>query len=795
MDKLEPLAETGVRAKEPPLRILIIVNLPWDPRLGAVHVWAELAEQWKKDGHVVEKFCLSDAYPKRTNSRGLAALRQAWFPYRAARFVRQNAQRFDVIDCLIGTLPFSRKKLRFAGLLVARSVGLYRSYEHFIRRIRERWPDQPRGKVLGRVFYRFTEGLLRRNSNRAIRYCDLINVPNKDEIQFLQEARTRDKPAIIQPYGLSDRVRSSFSSAMGSPGERLRKKEICFIGMWSLRKGSRDWPTLIQHIRREIPEARFRLLGTMTDEATVLKDLRLANAEGVRCVPTYEPAELPELLSSCAVGLFPSYIEGFGIAVLEQLAAGIPTVAYDVPGPRQILETDRAGFLVPPGDVRAMAERAIKILRMPPDDYARLSDQSRAMAQPFQWEQIAAGTIRQYREALASSRRIIFMQPFGVASITGGGRILRSLLRDAPMPSFSICTSPAAPKETYPNDIHLPVRPSFGRIERTRFTTLPHSLAPLFSRRFFRRLETTCRAARARAIHAIAHGGIDFFHGYRLSRKLRIPFFLQVHDDVIYTGAGLAPRESIARCLGEAWRGAEARFVISNELGREYNERYGEREFLVVTDGLDRVAPEARPATKQLRVYFMGLFHLVYERNLESLVKALELLPPDVDGGRPRSMTLRCGGLRPGPLKNERLVRVLPYGTEADVERDFLSADLLYLPLPFGEEYRAFGAYSLSTKMVTYLGSGIPILYHGPPGTAAYNLLCQNRAAIFATSLDPGEIAAALTRFLQDNAGPVVAANAISLARQDFLRREKHDKFWQRILECLHPAAARKVDQ
>jgi glycosyltransferase involved in cell wall biosynthesis len=795
LDKPEPLAGTVVRTKEPPLRILIIINLPWDPRLGAVHVWAELAEQWKTEGHIVEKFCLSDAYPRLTSSRGLGALRQAWFPYRAGRFVRQNAHRFDVIDCLIGTLPFSRKKLGFRGLLVARSVGLYRSYEHFIRRIRERWPDQPRGKILGRVFYRFTEGLLRRNSNLAIRSCDLINVPNEDEIQFLQEAGTQDKPAIVQPYGLSDRARSAFDRSMESPEERLRRKEICFIGMWSLRKGSRDWPALIEQIRREIPDARFQLLGTMTDEATVLNDLRLASADGVRCVPTYEPAELPGLLSSCAVGLFPSYIEGFGIAVLEQLASGIPTICYDVPGPRQILETDRADFLVPPGDVRAMADRAVKILKMQPGDYARLSDQSRAKAQPFRWEHIAADTIRQYRQALASSQRIVFMQPFGMASITGGGRVLRSLLRDAPVPSLSICTSPAAPKEKYPGEIHLPVRPSFGRIEHTRLTALPHSLAPLFSRRFFRKLETTCRAAQACAIHAIAHGGIDFFHGYRLSRKLRLPFFLQVHDDVIYTGAGKAPRERMSRCLAEAWRGAEARFVISHELGREYNERYGEREFLVVTDGLDRVAPEARPATGQLRVYFMGLFHLVYERNLESVMKALELVPPDADGGQPRSMTLRCGGLRPALLKNERLIRLLPYGTELDVERDFSSADLLYLPLPFGEEYRAFGAYSLSTKMVSYLGSGIPILYHGPPGTAAYNLLCQNRAAIFATSLDAGEVAAVLAGFLRDHSGPVVAANALSLVRRDFLRREKHDKFWQRVLECLHPGATRKADQ
>ena len=116
---------------EKPLRILAIVNLPWDARLGAARVWIELREEWRKAGHVVEKFCLTDAFPKSTRSRALSALRQAIFPSRAAKFVRQNAGRFDVIDCLIGTLPFSKESLGFHGLIVARSVGLHRPYERF----------------------------------------------------------------------------------------------------------------------------------------------------------------------------------------------------------------------------------------------------------------------------------------------------------------------------------------------------------------------------------------------------------------------------------------------------------------------------------------------------------------------------------------------------------------------------------------------------------------------------------------------------------------------------------------
>jgi hypothetical protein len=313
-------------------------------------------------------------------------------------------------------------------------------------------------------------------------------------------------------------------------------------------------------------------------------------------------------------------------------------------------------------------------------------------------------------------------------------------------------------------------------------------MAPLFRRRFVKKLEATCRQAHARALHAIAHGGVDFHHAYLLSKKLCVPFFLQVHDDVVYTAVGRAPQRDISRCLAEAWLGADVRFVISNELGQEYNKRYGAREFVVVTDGLDRVADAARSAPKQLRVYFMGLFHLVYERNLQAFIEALELLSAKVDVSLTRSMTLRCGSIRPALRKQSRLVHVLPFGSETDVQADFGSADWLYLPLPFSEEHRAFGAYSLSTKMVTYLGSGIPILYHGPAGTAAHNLLSKHRAAALITSLDPKEIAHTLAQLLQDNGSAALAANALSLARLNFLRSEQHERFWDPIVNCLDHA-------
>jgi glycosyltransferase involved in cell wall biosynthesis len=770
-----------------PLCILAIVNLPWDPRLGAARVWIELTEEWRRAGHVVEKFCLTDAFPRPISSRGLSALRQAMFPYRAAAYMRRNAHRFDIIDCLIGTLPFSKISLGFQGLLVARSVGLHRLYDRFHRLSRERWPDQPKGRFLGRLFYKLRARQMEKSADETIRCCDLLNLPNESELHELEENVRLQRRAIIQPYGLSDRHRQALQEAAASAESRLEQERICFVGMWSLRKGARDWPEIIRRIWQNMPAAQITFLGTMFNEKEVFAELGLPHSDRLRCVPTYDPSELPGLLAGCAVGLFPSYIEGFGLAVLEQLAAGIPTVAYDVPGPRQILEPQHDMLLTPEGDAAAMAERATEILKMSPRDFAELSAHCVTIAGRYRWSEIAEETLRRYREELERlSQRMVFTHPFPLAAAGGGPRILRSLLKDAPVPTVCICTAPASPPAHYlDSELHIAIRPNLGRIERTRFNIVAHAIAPLFRRGFAKRLEKTCVSTRARAIHSVAHGGLDFYYAYLLSKRLKIPFFLQVHDDLAYTGVGRVPTHLLSRCLTEAWRGAQARFVISNELGAEYAKRYGEGEFITVTDGLDAVSATARTELKQLRIYFMGLFHVGYEQNLEALIKALDLLPNECPAARHRSITLRCDYIRPVVLRQSPLLRVLPFGSEADIQADLAKVDCLYLPLHFAEADRPFGSYSLSTKMVTYLGSGIPILYHGPAGTAAYNMLKKHRAAALATSLDPSVVAGVLVDLLKSHVTSEISENALGLARSAFLRSEQHAKFWQQIVPYL----------
>lgn len=752
----------------------------------------ELAEQWRAQGNLVERFTFSDVYPNGAGSSAKFLLRQFIFAYKAAAFIRRNAHRFDIIDALIGDLPCPKATLRFSGLLVARSVGLHRFYDEFERSIGQRWPGRPRGRWRGRLFYELVRRCRTLACEKALDYADLVNVPNAAEARCLEMQRAPDS-IIVQPYGLTTDRRNALRKAAAPSHIRLRERRVCFIGMWGARKGAYDWSAIIELIRARVPEARFFFLGTMAEGERIKESLGV-NCDGVDLISDYAPDELPALLANCTVGAFPSYVEGFGLAVLEQLAAGIPMVAFDVSGPRDIMLERLKEFLVPAGDLSEFARAVINILLLDVPSYCRLAERSVEAVAAYSWQGIARDTARDYRAALDKRRAssLVFVQPFGITAAGGGARILRALLQDPPVPSTIISTSPTAPDiPLAANQFHVPRRPSFGRLERSRWHVLPERVTPLFRKIFRRRLRDILIRCGATGVHAIPHSALDFYDSYLIASELGLPYFLQVHDDLLYTAKGRVPASAITSALGAAWRGAQLRFVISRQMGEEYSRRYGPREFITITDGVERVAARAtEPTPARLRVYFMGLFHIVYEQNLRALVAALARVSAETPTAE-ISITLRCGQLNAPDLREAKNLRILPFGSEGDVERDMREADLLYLPLPFGGEFEQFVRFSLSTKLVTYVGSGIPILYHGPHNAAVCKLLEENDAALLYTSLEVDSLARLLTQLNNDPAlGQQKASNAWTLARANFLLSDQRRKFWSAIGQYTHGTPA-----
>ncbi|PEN12819.1 hypothetical protein CRI94_12500 [Longibacter salinarum] len=379
---------------------------------------------------------------------------------------------------------------------------------------------------------------------------------------------------------------------------------------------------------------------------------------------------------------------------------------------------------------------------------------------------------------------ILSVQPFGLASPGGGARILRSLFEGAPVPILSVCTSPQAPNEMdTERERHLPVRPYFGRIEHTRLSYPISAVTLAYRPQFRQQLRSLCIEQDVKLIHAIPHG-IDFWDAYLVSRDLGLPYILTVHDDLTYNLQDRVYLTQAMKRLATVWRKSDARMVISDAMGQAYNNRYGDRQYSVVTDGVHTIQPAPRSAHDgSFHLYFMGSVHMTYREPFQALVLALERLKAS-DSSLDVRLTVR--GSIPFELTTGSVpVDVLGWGTQDDVEREIAEADALYLPLPFDSEFSTFVRFSLSTKMITYVASGVPILYHGPEQSAAADLLRRHDAGILSESLDPKDILSAVRSIPERRAH--VVKGALELAESRFRIEEQRRRFWNVVLDC-YPA-------
>ena len=101
-----------------------------------------------------------------------------------------------------------------------------------------------------------------------------------------------------------------------------------------------------------LPELHFIGSGDGAPLARLAEDLGLADR--VRLLGLLPPEEVRRAMAAADAVVLPSFVETFGVVVIEALSQGTPVVATVCGGPEGIL-TEESGILVPPGDDAAMA--------------------------------------------------------------------------------------------------------------------------------------------------------------------------------------------------------------------------------------------------------------------------------------------------------------------------------------------------------------------------------------------------------------------------------------------------------
>jgi glycosyltransferase involved in cell wall biosynthesis len=168
---------------------------------------------------------------------------------------------------------------------------------------------------------------------------------------------------LFERFGREGRVAPPPLDPLFRPAWRLRPRRRPWIAIPGIFEAEvKDVPTALRAVRRlrEMGVAcrvlRYSILPLSAAERELLAPDRYLHA-----VP---PREIARALRRCDLLLFPSRAEeGFGLPLLEALAARVPAVASRIPSTIEMAEG--AAALAPPGDDAAFAARALDLLAEP----------------------------------------------------------------------------------------------------------------------------------------------------------------------------------------------------------------------------------------------------------------------------------------------------------------------------------------------------------------------------------------------------------------------------------------------
>ena len=195
-------------------------------------------------------------------------------------------------------------------------------------------------------------------------------VQNPEDVAVL--ARLRVPPGRLHLLGNGVDLRR-FSESGIPPARRAELRRqlgvepgdlLCgVVGRLVWEKGYREVFAAIPAVRRRAPGVRFVIVGPREPaKADAVSDADVAAVEaGGGVVFAGSRDDMVELYAAMDLYVLASYREGYPRSAMEAAAMGLPVIATDVRGCRQVVDHGRTGLLVPPHDAEALARAIVTV--------------------------------------------------------------------------------------------------------------------------------------------------------------------------------------------------------------------------------------------------------------------------------------------------------------------------------------------------------------------------------------------------------------------------------------------------
>ncbi|HVT01509.1 MAG TPA: glycosyltransferase [Patescibacteria group bacterium] len=337
------------------------------------HKWAggaevyvqELAKRWVESGNSVTIFCGNvGKLPKNEVIDGVQIYRRGGFfmvyVWAVLYYLLKFRGKYDVIIDSENGIPF------FTPLYAKERKFLLIHHVHQeVFRKSLKWPGSWLAIFLEAKLMPF-----------VYRNTQVVTVSPSSKAEIKKHKLTNHEPIIIH---------NGVDLSKFKPGRKSAKPLILYVGRLQYYKSLNIFIRAAKKVLEKYPNAEFIIAGEGGQKKKLLALAEQIGIAGkIKFTGYISNEEKVKLMQKAWVFVNPSFMEGWGITVIEAAASGTPTVASDVPGLRDSIKNNKTGFLVKYADVSGFADLISKLIK---DKRLRndMSSRSVEWAQNYSW--------------------------------------------------------------------------------------------------------------------------------------------------------------------------------------------------------------------------------------------------------------------------------------------------------------------------------------------------------------------------------------------------------------------------
>ena len=203
---------------------------------------------------------------------------------------------------------------------------------------------------------------------------------------------------LVVPNGIEPPPAVKREAALARLG-RPKAPVIGCLGSLTPHKGQAVLLRALDHLPGDRPLPTIVFIGDGPEKAA-LESLAAGRTRPSRVLFLGERPDARSFLPAFDLVVVPSIArEGFGLAAIEALDAGVPVVASRVGGLPEVVDENRSGLLVPPGDPASLAAAVLRLLDRPEERRALGAEGRRQVEERFRATLMGNRVLELYEEA------------------------------------------------------------------------------------------------------------------------------------------------------------------------------------------------------------------------------------------------------------------------------------------------------------------------------------------------------------------------------------------------------------